>query len=53
MTTGQPFEEFLEAVETLRDNEPVRMTAHTSNAATETWRSPAPTTTDPDATPQP
>ena len=31
------FDEFLDAVETLRDSEPVRMTAHTSNAATETW----------------
>lgn len=33
----QSFDEFLEAVEKLRDDEPIRITAHTSNAATETW----------------
>ncbi|MDX2828747.1 hypothetical protein PV416_48825, partial [Streptomyces ipomoeae] len=31
------FDEFLEAVASLRDSDPVRTTAHTSNAATETW----------------
>lgn len=31
------FDEFLEAVASLRDSDAVRTTAHTSNAATETW----------------
>ncbi len=40
------FDEFLEAVASLRDSDPVRTTAHTSNAATETWLA---TTVQPDA----
>lgn len=40
------FDEFLEAVASLRDGDPVRTTAHTSNAATETWLA---TTVQPDA----
>lgn len=40
------FDEFLEAVASLRDSDPVRTTAHTSNAATETWLA---TTGQPDA----
>ncbi|MET7761134.1 hypothetical protein ABZS71_03520 [Streptomyces sp. NPDC005393] len=39
MAEGQQFDEFLEAVATLRDGDTVRTTAHTSNAATEAWLS--------------
>ncbi|WP_405858741.1 hypothetical protein OG361_30970 [Streptomyces sp. NBC_00090] len=37
MAQDKTFDEFLEAVASLRDSDPVRTTAHTSNAATETW----------------
>lgn len=37
MAEDKTFDEFLEAVASLRDSDPVRTTAHTSNAATETW----------------
>ncbi|MFD8883074.1 hypothetical protein ACFV0H_11160 [Streptomyces erythrochromogenes] len=37
MADDKTFDEFLEAVASLRDSDPVRTTAHTSNAATETW----------------
>ncbi|MFJ7904017.1 hypothetical protein ACIQ6V_26585 [Streptomyces sp. NPDC096198] len=37
MTDNEKFDEFLEAVASLRDSDTVRTTAHTSNADTETW----------------
>ncbi|MBW1597957.1 hypothetical protein [Streptomyces sp. JJ38] len=37
MAEDKTFDEFLEAVASLRDSDTVRTTAHTSNAATETW----------------
>lgn len=37
MADDKTFDEFLEAVASLRDTDPVRTTAHTSNAATEAW----------------
>ncbi|MEV5437189.1 hypothetical protein AB0K80_14395 [Streptomyces sp. NPDC052682] len=37
MAEDKTFDEFLEAVASLRDSDSVRTTAHTSNAATETW----------------
>ncbi|MEV6723581.1 hypothetical protein AB0M94_21900 [Streptomyces xanthochromogenes] len=37
MADDETFDEFLEAVASLRDSDTVRTTAHTSNAATETW----------------
>ncbi|MFE0276143.1 hypothetical protein ACFWZY_29235 [Streptomyces sp. NPDC058992] len=37
MADDNTFDEFLEAVASLRDSDTVRTTAHTSNAATETW----------------
>ncbi|MGI5401292.1 hypothetical protein ACQEVG_17925 [Streptomyces sp. CA-135486] len=37
MADDKTFDEFLEAVASLRDSDAVRTTAHTSNAATETW----------------
>ncbi|WP_338672582.1 hypothetical protein V1460_06035 [Streptomyces sp. SCSIO 30461] len=37
MADDETFDEFLEAVASLRDSNMVRTTAHTSNAATETW----------------
>ncbi|MFE7804822.1 hypothetical protein ACFU51_09205 [Streptomyces sp. NPDC057430] len=37
MAEDETFDEFLEAVASLRDSDPVRTTAHTSNAGTETW----------------
>ncbi|MBQ0829001.1 hypothetical protein [Streptomyces tagetis] len=44
MADDKTFDEFLEAVASLRDSDPVRTTAHTSNAATETWRAITPDT---------
>ncbi|MGD9485770.1 hypothetical protein WDH52_21380 [Streptomyces sp. TRM70308] len=46
MAEDKTFDEFLDAVASLRDGDPVRTTAHTSNAATETWLA---TTVQPDA----
>lgn len=37
MAEHQQFDDFLRAVAALRDNDEVRTTAHTSNAATEQW----------------
>ncbi|MGW7459026.1 hypothetical protein [Streptomyces sp. NPDC054797] len=37
MTDRQNFAEFLATVEAVREDDPIRMTAHTSNAATEDW----------------
>ncbi|MBJ7902168.1 hypothetical protein [Streptomyces sp. DSM 110735] len=47
MAEDKTFDEFLDAVASLRDSDPVRTTAHTSNAATETWLA---TTVEPGAT---
>ncbi|MEW1719738.1 hypothetical protein [Streptomyces sp. NPDC093109] len=45
-TDTEPYDEFLDAVETLRDdNATVRVSAHTSSVSAEAWTDPAETGT--------
>ncbi|MFC5187979.1 hypothetical protein [Actinomadura harenae] len=39
MKEKDQFSEFVEAVDALRDDDPVRVTAHTSNASAHGWNS--------------